>query len=442
MAHPDQLFAALQSSLRVDGATRAIVALPSIALGPRYAARTDLASFETRWLYWLLALREPGTRVAVVTSDRVPDWEVDYYLALIPDAPDARARLMTVALDDLSPRPLAVKLLERPDLLTALHDFAAGADARFSIPFNATRADRDVALATDIPIWGVDHRFAQWATKSGGRRLFEEEGVAAPRGFRDVRDVDGLESSLAALRGGPAVVKLDEGVTGDGNAILRAGELPSALPVPVLAGLHSGAVVEELVVGGTVSSPSVQVRLYPGGAHEVIATHDQILGGELGQTYLACRYPADPTYAPAIVAEAEKVARRLSREGAVGRFAVDFVVADGAPYAVEINLREGGTTHPHGTLELLGASGHYYATDAVREPAFAGVDGRRLIAALHQRGLAYDPAAGSGVVLYMLRALEREGRVGLAAFAGSPARAEELQNDARAVLGELAALVV
>ena len=44
--------------------------------------------------------------------------------------------------------------------------------------------------------------------------------------------------------------------------------------------------------------------------------------------------------------------------GAIGRFAVDFVVVrDQArrwtPYAIELNLRKGGTTHPFLTLQFL-----------------------------------------------------------------------------------------
>ena len=42
----------------------------------------------------------------------------------------------------------------------------------------------------------------------------------------------------------------------------------------------------------------------------------------------------------------------------IGRFAVDFVVvreqADAwSPYAIELNLRKGGTTHPFLTLQFL-----------------------------------------------------------------------------------------
>jgi hypothetical protein len=86
--------------------------------------------------------------------------------------------------------------------------------------------------------------------------------------------------------------------------------------------------------------------------------NDQMLGGPSGQSYLGCRFPADPAYASTITREAAKVGERLAREGAIGRFAIDFVTirkGDGGwePYAMELNLRKGGTTHLFLTLQFL-----------------------------------------------------------------------------------------
>ena len=52
------------------------------------------------------------------------------------------------------------------------------------------------------------------------------------------------------------------------------------------------------------------------------------------------------------------VGRHLSRLGVLGRFAQDFVVVRDAtgtwtPYAIQLNLRKGGTTHPFLTLQFL-----------------------------------------------------------------------------------------
>src|SRR6185436_5624961 len=104
----------------------------------------------------------------------------------------------------------------------------------------------------------------------------------------------------------------------------------------------TGGIVEELITGRDFRSPSAQLRVTPLGEVEALSTHDQMLGGPSGQAYLGCRFPADPEYAPAIMAEALKVGRRLAKEGVIGRFALDFVVVRNAKdeweaYAIEIN---------------------------------------------------------------------------------------------------------
>ena len=62
------------------------------------------------------------------------------------------------------------------------------------------------------------------------------------------------------------------------------------------------------------------------GQLEVLSTHDQVLGGPSGQSYLGCRFPADPAYAAVITRDAVKVGQELVGEGVLGRFAFDFVV--------------------------------------------------------------------------------------------------------------------
>ena len=84
--------------------------------------------------------------------------------------------------------------------------------------------------------------------------------------------------------------------------------------------------MEERVGGVEMRSPSVQLRVTPLGEVELLSTHDQLLGGPSGQTYLGCRFPADFGYARAITQEAAKIGERLAREGVLGRFAMDFVV--------------------------------------------------------------------------------------------------------------------
>ena len=128
-----------------------------------------------------------------------------------------------------------------------------------------------------------------------------------------------------------------------------------------------GGIVEERIVGEELRSPSVQLRVLPGGTVELLSTHDQLLGGPSGQSYLGCVFPADPAYARLITEPAMAIGERLADKGVLGRFAVDFVVVRDAaggwtPYAIEVNLRKGGTTHPFLTLQFL-TDGRYDPVD-------------------------------------------------------------------------------
>ena len=118
--------------------------------------------------------------------------------------------------------------------------------------------------------------------------------------------------------------------------------------------MAQGGIVEEMLQGEPFASPSVQVDLLPDGAVKVLATHEQELGGEDKQVYMGCRFPADLAYAPE---HGRRIGEALARQGAVGRFALDFAaVRSGGAWTVsgpEINLRKGGTTHPYACLRNL-----------------------------------------------------------------------------------------
>src|SRR4029077_7643182 len=121
---------------------------------------------------------------------------------------------------------------------------------------------------------------------------------------------------------------------------------------------ETGGIVEELITGRDFRSPSAQLRITPLGEVEALSTHDQMLGGPSGQAYLGCKFPASIEYGPKIMAESMKVGNRLKKEGVIGRFALDFVTVlndkdEWEVYAIEINLRKGGTTHPFLTLQFL-----------------------------------------------------------------------------------------
>lgn len=245
---------------------------------------------------------------------------------------------------------------------------------------------------------------------------------------------------------------------------LNASGPPARTADGYLAALaERGGIVEERISGAELRSPSVQLRVTPFGELEVLSTHDQLLGGPSGQSYLGCRFPADFGYARSISAEAQKIGLRLAREGVLGRFAVDFVVtrsAGGAwqPYAIELNLRKGGTTHPFLTLQFLtggtydpvtalftapsGREKHMIATDHFESPLLRGISHDDLFDIVVRHGLHFDQGRQTGVVFHMMSALSEHGRVGLTAVGDSPKQADEIFQRAKRILADEAAVAL
>ena len=215
-------------------------------------------------------------------------------------------------------------------------------------------------------------------------------------------------------------------------------------------------VVEERIMGDEIRSPSVQLRVTPLGEVELLSTHDQLLGGPSGQSYLGCVFPADPGYAALITREAAKVGRRLAKEGVIGRFALDFVIVrlngKWEPYAIEINLRKGGTTHPFLTLQFLtdgcynpetgtftapnGQQKFFVASDHVESPSYRTLTPDDLFDIVVRHDLHFDQTRQTGVVFHMMSALGELGRTGLTAVGNSHEDAKATYERAVTVLDQ------
>ena len=488
-------FAELQQRLvRVWGKLRSglegesIVVVPSRPIDNPNDPAAKSQALEERMLFLLLLLRQPRLRVIYVTSLPIAPEIIDYYLGMLAGVvpAHARSRLSLVAAHDGSARPLSAKLLERPRVIEQIRSLIPDLDLCHLVPYTTGPLERDLALLLDVPMYGADPRFLDFGTKTGCRQLFVDEDVSHPFGREGIVDLPGIVSGLAELRTArpqaeEALVKLNEGVAGRGNALVNLRDLPtpgspeerSALEQRVREMelearglefdayiekfLRTGGVVEERISGAEFRSPSVQLRVTPPGEVQLLSTHDQLLGGPSGQSYMGCVFPADPAYAVAITEEARKVGERLAREGVLGRFALDFVVVrddggDWRPYAIEINLRKGGTTHPYLTLEFL-TEGEYHpesatflnpsgdpkfvvATDHLESEELKGLMHVDLFDVIVRRGLHFDQARQRGVVFHMMSALTELGRIGMTAVGDSPEAADQIYHQAREALLE------
>ena len=146
--------------------------------------------------------------------------------------------------------------------------------------------------------------------------------------FENLRDEVDLVRALTELkRRNPrlhrAAVKLNDGFSGEGNAVFsfegcpREEGLEAWIRVSFPARISfvapaenweryrakfkaMGGIVECFIEGREKRSPSVQCRINPLGQVKAISTHDQLLGGLDGQVFLGCTFPAADAYRLAI----------------------------------------------------------------------------------------------------------------------------------------------
>jgi hypothetical protein len=436
------------------------VVVPSLTLDARELEKLDGPShYEERLLFLLIRLRNPQARMVYVTSRPVHPMILEYYFELLAGIPasHARSRLTLLCAHDASPRSLTEKILERPRLIQRIRYGIGDPNRAFLTVYNATTLERRLAVLLGIPLNGVDPELQHLGTKSGSRRVFREAGVDMPDGFEDLRSREDLVGALAELgRKRPgirkAVLKLEESFSGEGNAVFAfPKETTSAAVSDALADITPsvtsedadsylkkfeamGGIVEEFLEGGEVRSPSCQIRIDPKGHVILISTHDQLLGGRTNQVYLGCRFPADDGYRRQVQDAAFRVGRVLAAKGVVSRLGIDFVVRRTGPgvwevFALEINLRIGGTTHPFLALEFLtggrldpesgefrspnGLTKVYRSTDNLRSDRYRGLIPEDLLEITTINHLHYSQTTETGVLFHMIGAVSQFGKIGL-----------------------------
>ena len=498
---PEELlaFADLQTQLPVlyrrvsmdNRADHTVVVIPSLSMDQRELKKVSgVHHYEERLLFMLMLLRRPRTRLIYVTSQAIHPTVVDYYLHLLSGVPTshARNRLQLFDCADASAAPLTEKILRRPRLLARIREAAGRTTTAHMACFNSTPLERTIAVALGLPLYANDPALDDLGSKSGCREVFREAGVLFPDGFERLRDQHDISGALAALKVDKpelrrAVVKLNEGFSGEGNALFyyegvdgssvadiqqqcleRLPGLRFEAPREHWESFHAkyqdmGGVVEEFIEGEGKRSPSSQCRVSAIGVAQSISTHDQILGGPSGQVFLGCTFPADLSYRLDIQRAGLRVAQVLATKGAMGRFGTDFVsIPDGdgwKHYAIEVNLRKGGTTHPYLTLRFLtdgtydpetgdyraesGRNKFYFASDTLQSSAYRGLTPDDLIDIAVYHDLHFDAATQRGVVFHLMGALSEFGKLGVVCIGDHPQQAQFLYRRTTSVLNREAA---
>ena len=223
-------FAELQSRLRalwpsvtlrsLGDVERTVVVAHSISFDVPDHLVPVFPAYEERFLCLVLSLlRAPRSRVVYVTSQPIHPRLLDYYFGLVPelDTPEARDRFVAVSLVDGRNEPLSRKLLARPGAIRRIRGLIGDPELAFLLPFCMTDDEVDLAVRLGLPAYGADPALNWLGTKTGSRRVFEEEDVPHPVGH----DVEGRADLPAAVRelrkrrpeARRAVLKLDKGLS-------------------------------------------------------------------------------------------------------------------------------------------------------------------------------------------------------------------------------------
>ena len=153
----------------------------------------------------------------------------------------------------------------------------------------------------------------------------------------------------------------------------------------------------------------------------------------------------------------QAVGEQLAALGALDHFSVDALArrfgSQWTLHAIEVNLRKGGTTHPHQVLRFLshgqydcvsgvflspqGRELHYIATDNFVDERLRGLLPVDLIDAVADAGLHYDARRESGSVCHLLGCLSEHGKLGMTCIGTSLAEAERVDARTRARLLEM-----
>lgn len=459
-----------------DQAEKTVVIIPSLTLDSEMLTTVKgIIHYEERMLCMLMLLRMPRTQIIYITSVPIDNSIIDYYVHMLPGITGyhARQRLTILSCYDASRKSLTEKILQRPRLIKRIRDLIKFPEMTHMACFNVTAHEKQLALTLDIPIYGCDPRLLYLGTKTGSRRIFKEIGIPVPDGTENVQNENGIAAALAQLKKSnpaleKAVVKMNDGFSGEGNAIFYYNELqtedenlekiilkklPGYLKAVADVSYHQyikkfitiGGIVEEFISGELIESPSVQCRINPAGEVEIISTHDQVLGGEYGQVFLGGTFPANKDYNYEISVMGELIAKELQAQGVLGRFSIDFISLKQPEgwkhYAIEINLRKGGTTHPFLMLQFLtggefkwqeniyvmpnGQQRCYFATDNVVNENYIGLTPHDLIDIAMCNGIHFDGAKQTGVMFHMIGALSQYGKLGMVCIGKTIEEAKE-----------------
>lgn len=467
-----------------------IVACPSISL-----KREDIENivgidlYEMRSLWQILYAVKRNIQVLYLSSNPVETENVKHLLSCVGMSDEVRSRITFYDLQEQGGLNLSEKIMNSSKFMEKLKDEVKKIPT-FLMPFNYTEIERKLAGKLDIPVFGCHPSLNYWQTKSGNKTIFRRANIPMPEGIENIKSKEDLLFSVLNLwRTRPGqlkyMVKLDSGVSGEGNALLtldmefqefdqfsineKLDYIETRLEkmrfqqkdldfAEFIERMQAGGIIEEFIEGEDFYSPSSQGYIHPNLNVEILATHEQVLDSS-GMKYLGCRFPAPKGIRGSITEWTKQIGNELSSLGVIGFFSVDYIVyknknGEEEVKVIEINIRQGGTTHPYQTAKLVtdskfndkkgvlerkdGSPVHYFANDNLCNESLKNSAPKSLIGFLEKKDVLFSPSTQKGAVLHMLNSMSHFGKIGYTVIAPSKAEVDTIRLDLEKFVEEYA----
>ncbi len=385
-----------------------LVVVPSISFSAIELRMIEcILCYEERILFVLFALAHPNTKLFILTSTKLEEWVIRYHLSLLPleRRESAARRVRFYSLEDpATDRSLAEKLCVDTRGIENIQKYCKEANMTTTDPqqiylmiWRATAFEDKLSELLGLPFHCATQEQSLFGTKPGSRSIFRHLNIPCADGtYKEEKDLDEFCRSIWKVlhrnpRATKGVIKLTDGFAGVGNAVLDLTRVQERLQTvysnlidfQLDKDLHRLTMLafqeatyyhrtwenyrEELTVMGCIfelflgiddaldasdqrfiTSPSVQGVIDENGSVSMLSTHEQLLDQ---QVYLGCEFPCKSDYRLQLLDYGSKIGNFLANVGVRDRFGVDFLCVpkpkgEWKIWAVEINIRMTGTTHP------------------------------------------------------------------------------------------------
>lgn len=436
---------------------RAIILIPSISIGEMSQLfLKGLRYYEERYLYFLMFLKNPESRLLAVLSSGYEKCIIDYFIkhaaqAIGVKSIDLERRFTIVDVPAREKKTLTQNILHSKSAQKKIIDFVQKHGPAFIEFWRVTPDEIKLSKKLGAPYYGLRPSAFFINTKSGARKLFKKTPLKTSAGFEDLKSFKHAHRKLKKLLlfskaehflikinnegGGIGILKISrEQVKENYFDFLKSVQFPVNQPKRIFLRYfeREGGVVEEFIERDWSCSPSVQFEITPDKKIRGLATHEQILEGT---EYLGTKFPAPENYRRQILQVGKKIVKRIGEVGGQEFIAIDLLVTKNHAdknmevWGIEINARKGGANHTHMWAKYLTGASYdekrgvlvsdkrgvlYQATEYfLNEPWIKDISPKRLLKSIQDAKLDFNHKTKSGVFVHLLSPLSHYGKFGV-----------------------------